>query len=315
MIKQTANKLKFSNKISFLLFHICYHVFIFFKYRIFSDKYLIKKKFYRNLGYKINFVNPKTYNEKINWLKVTDRRQIITNYADKLKARELLAEKFGKQFLVPLIFSTESYKDICPENLPDYPVIIKPNHGSGWFKIIMNKNEINWGETRLECRFWLLDNYYYKSQEWQYRNIKPRLLVEKLLIPKDGGSPNNYRFHCMSGKIEIISVTIYHGAPSNYSTNKYDKDWKELYFFQGKITTEPKVAIPQPDNYNKMCFIAEEVAKDFPYVRVDFYEVDGEMYYGEVTFHDSGGLDKFYPDEWDTVFGEKLHLENYTYTD
>lgn len=308
MLKKIFHRLKYKHKLGCYAFILANKIYVFFKFRLFSDQYLIEKKFLTKIGYAPDLKNPKTYNEKINWLKLHDRRDLMTDYADKVKARNIIAQNFGAQFLIPHHFITCNVNDIQPENLPDYPFIIKPNHGSGWLKIVWKKELEDWQKIRTDCHIWLAENYYYKTQEWQYKNILPQLIVEKLLVTKEGELPNNYRFHCFSGRVEFISVTIYKDNHSNVVTNKYDTNWQPLHFSQGEPFRNPIYSVPKPTNFNIMCSISKAIAKQFAYVRIDFYEIDGMLYFSEVTLHDSGGYEKLYPEEWDLLLGQKIEL-------
>jgi hypothetical protein len=258
----------------------------------------------------LDLKNPITFNEKIQWIKLYDRRDIHTLYADKYKVRNFLSKKYGTEYLVPLVMATKNYKDISYANMPDYPVIIKPNHASGWYHIIKDKSKVDWHKIQTDCRCWLNDNYYYFEKEWQYKNIEPCIVVEKLLMGNNGEIPNNYRLHCMNGNVEIVSVNIYQSDNKAYSSGKYNKNWEYLDFRFGTEAVQEKIMnLKQPLNLNKMISIAEDIAKDFHYVRVDFYEVEGKLYYGEITLHDSSGYDKIIPFDWDTKFGKLIPLK------
>jgi hypothetical protein len=148
--------------------------------------------FERKQGYKLDLDNPKTLNEKIQWLKIHDRKPLYTICADKYAIRDYISEKFGDKYLIPLVMHTSDVKQLNANNLPNYPFIIKANHDSGNYKIIRDKNNVDWAKQQLICKSWLLNNYFPVDREWQYKNIKPQIVVEKLLIQKDGKIPNDY---------------------------------------------------------------------------------------------------------------------------
>lgn len=282
-------------------------------YRLFlSDESVIKRQFRRAHGYNVDLNNPVTFNEKTQWIKLFERTPQHTLFADKLAVRDIMRERYGEDGLVPLLFRTKNWKEIGPENMPDFPFIIKPNHGSGWYHIIHDKAKVDWNKVKTDCRFWLTQNYYYMQREWQYKNIVPEILVEKLLIPSYGGLPNNYRLHCLGGLVEVVSVNICFGDPTVFVAKKFNKNWELLDFeFGTESKSHPafeNISIEMPVNFNRMVTIAEDIAKNYPYVRVDFFEVDGKMYYGEITFHDSGGYDKINPFSWDELLGSKMDL-------
>lgn len=313
-IKTLLNRIIYSSNLGYYFARILFGIRHFFSFRLYlPDKCAVQKQFRRAQGYKMNMGNPKTLNEKMQWLKIYDRTPLHTLYADKYAVRKFFEERFGKEGLIDLVYQTTFWKDITIEKMPDFPFIIKPNHGSGWYHIIKDKNTADWNKIRIDCRFWLSQNPYQMQKEWQYKNIPPCIIVEKLLIPKNGRIANNYRVHCMSGHVEIISVNLYLGNTRNFIARKFNKKWEPLNFRFGSedindISTKYHEEIPMPVNFDRMMFIAEDIAKDFAYVRVDFYEVDDKMYYGEITFHDSGGYDKIRPFEWDEKFGAMVNL-------
>lgn len=314
-IKKILNSIMYSSNIGYLIVRIILESRNFWVHRYYlSDISAVKKRFKITQGYKLNIKKPKTFNEKIQWLKLNDRRTVHTLYADKLAVRNILENRFGKEGLIDLIFQTKNWKDIKIENLPDFPFIIKSNHGSGFYHIVEDKNKVDWNKIRTDCRLWLSSNYYLVDREWQYKNTPRCLIVEKLLIPKNGGIPNNYRIHCLDGKVEIISVNYYIGTTKAYIAKKYNRKWESLDFRFGteEISKEinmDTINVPKPITFDRMMFIAESFGQEFAYVRVDFYEVDGILYYGEITFHDSGGYDRIIPFEWDIKLGEKIKLK------
>ena len=303
-----------SNMTFYIIVHLMNLYRFFSQKKYLSDKKDLENRFKRAQGYKLNLHNPQTINEKIQWLKIYDRTAFHTLCADKYAVRYFFKEKFGEEHLIDLVFHTADWKEILFENMPDFPFIIKPNHGSGWYKIIHNKNEIDWKEMQTLSRYWLSQNYYPFQREWQYKNIKPQIIVEKLLICKNGQIPTNYRVHCMHGKVELIALTVYLGGNTeNYRNLKFDRDWKYLDFdWAEKGANLAKLRyneeFSKPECLNQIIAIAEEVSKYFKYVRVDFYEVDGKLYHGEITFHDGGGFERITPFEWDLKLGKLIDL-------
>lgn len=284
-----------------------------YSYRLYlNDSEAIQYRFKIAHGYSFDFENPNTLNEKMQWLKINDRTALHTLLADKWKIRDYIKEKYGDNILTEVVFQTENWKDIVIKNMPNYPFVIKPNHGSGWYHFVYDKTKVNWNQIKSDCRFWLTQNFYHFEREWQYKFIKPCIVVEKLLIPQTGGLPNNYRLHCLSGIVEVISVNLCFGDPNTFIAKKFDKNWNRLNFKYGIEIKEQKeyqdMLITPPKSLNKMIDIAENIAKHFAYVRVDFYEVDDKLYFSEITFHDSGGYDKIIPFEWDKKLGGKISL-------
>lgn len=285
----------------------------FYLYRSFlSDKKITKKK-YRDIYHKDpNLDNPQTLNEKILWLKLNARNPLMTKCADKYTAREVIREKFGEEYLIPLLFSTDNWRDITLENIPDENCIIKPSHSQGDMLIIKDKNKLDIKKLRYDARTWMLRNLYYETQEWPYKDCKPKLIIEKLLQTKDGYIPNDYKLHFINGKLEFVYCAV--GRETVNKRNIYDAEWNPYYFswvepFKDASTIRGE-EIPAPATFEQMKKMGAEIAKNFPYVRVDFYDVDGNLYFGEITFFHGGGFDVFVPSEYDKIFGDKLILPN-----
>ena len=251
----------------------------------------------------LNLEMPRTFNEKIQWLKLNDRTQLHVKCADKIAVRDYVKEKIGEHYLIPLIFSTKKATKITPKILPDYPVIIKANHDSGSYIIVREKNKLNWKEIRLMFKKALEFNYYFNLREWQYKNISPQILIEKLLIKKDGSIPEDYKFHCFNGKVKYIQVDL--DRETKHTRNMYNINWTllDLEFHYPKGTYSPP-----PVCLEKMISLAEKLAISFYYVRIDFYQINNDIFFGEITFHPEGGFGKFNPKKWDLIFGEQLKL-------
>ncbi|MCI8661461.1 MAG: glycosyl transferase [Lachnospiraceae bacterium] len=272
-------------------------------------EYVIKKRFRQTFGREINLESPTTLNEKLQWLKLNIHEDFHTQCADKYKARDVW-RKYGEDGLIPLLFKTYDYRDITIESIPDEPCIIKANTGCGSYHIIRDKSDINIKSIQRECRSWLVGNYYYVSQEWQYKNIKPCILIEKLLLDANGKIPNDYKFNFINGELQFIYCSVDREG-QNYRSI-YGPDWKRLNIeWVGKNNHKGTLVgadIQPPHNLDRMIEIGKDIAKRFCYVRVDFYEVDKRLYYGEITLHHGSGFDTFEPEEYDYIYGEKLKL-------
>ena len=279
----------------------------FFTHLFYSDKKRISKHWKNYFSNKIDFDHPKTLNEKIQWLKVNDRRDIHTLLADKFASRKYISENFGDEYLVPLLFVTDKVRLLNKTHITEVPFIVKPNNGSGLYKIYRNFDDVNWKHLRRDARTWLKRRYYEESQEWQYKNMKPLIVVEKLLTDKFGKIPNDYKLHFINGKFVFIYCAIDREG-ENYR-NIYDLDWNLLPFsWSGHKSVNVGNAISKPKTFANMLEIGEFIAKDFAYVRVDFFEVDGKLYCGEITFHHGSGYDKFDPPHFDKMYGDLLDL-------
>ncbi len=283
------------------------------KNNLVPDKIYVKLRYKELMGKSLNLKNPKTLNEKISWLKIYDRTPLHTQCADKYKVRDYIAEKIGENYLVPLYFQSMNPKDINPKNITEYPCIIKANHDSSGGIFVFNPNDVNWNEVQEELKRRLLKNYYPKSKEWQYKNIEPRIIVEKLLQDRNGEIPMDYKLHCFNGVVNMVQVDIGRGT-KNHFRNWYDRDWtREDYRWSspkenGTYTDPSDEDVEPPESLAQMIELSEVLSQAFDYVRVDWYDVDGKLYFGELTFHHDGGNKPILPEEWDYKLGERLNI-------
>lgn len=275
-----------------------------------SDEEMTSRRFKNVFGREIDLNNPTTLNEKIQWLKLHVRKDIQTVLADKYAVRQYVKDNFGEEYLVPLLFETTDWRDIKYENIPQVPCIVKPNHGTGQYVIIRDRNQIKVDELKVKCLEWLNTDFYRITQEWQYKNIERRIIIEKLLQTKSGTIPNDYKLNYINGNLEFIYCSV--GRENENKRNVYDSNWNPIYFSWVEPFKDTKnirgEEIPAPQTLDKMKEIGDKVAKQFSYVRVDFYDVDGKLYIGEITFHHGGGFDVFVPEEYDYLYGKKLTL-------
>lgn len=283
--------------------------FVFF--RIIPKKIFLKMKYQGIFGKDLCLKNPQTLNEKLQWKKIYDKKEIYTLCADKYNVRDFIKKKIGGKYLIPLILSTNNPSKI-DFNKIKIPFIIKTSHGSGQNIIIKDKEDFNEKEIIRKCKKWLKINYYYAGKEWQYKNIKPRILIEKLLLDEKGQIPKDYKFHCFNGKVEFIQVDT--DRFWDHKRSFFNTSWKLLPFtWCGKKGNKPVYKINKninrPENLNKMIKIAEKLSKDFDYVRVDLYSVRNRIYFGELTFHHGAGFESFFPQKYDEIFGKKLKLK------
>lgn len=302
--------LKYKGKLGYLLATVAYEGYRLLKYYRFSETAYLKKRFLNMQGYPLDLENPKSLNEKLQWLKIHDRRDIYTTFADKYAVREWVAQNIGEDVLIPLLYETTNPNDIRPENLPNEPFILKANHDSGSYLIVRDKSQIDWEKVRIDCKWWLSKNYYWIDREFQYKAIQPRIIVEKLLVTANGKIPNDYKLHCINGEVQFIYVAV--DREGTNKRNIYDKHWQPFHIsWANKFKDVSKLRgeeINPPASLSHMIAISEQVAKLFAYVRVDFYDVDGKLYFGEITQCHGGGFDQMRPIEWDYKFGEMLKI-------
>ena len=270
-----------------------------------SDEEYIKNSFKKKLGYTLNLDVPNTFNEKIQWLKLHDRTPLHTICANKYKVREHIAKTIGSQYLIPLLYETSDANTLTKENLPEAPFVLKSNHDSGNVIIVKDKESINWKYVQRRFTQVLKSNYYYPGREWQYKDIEPLVIVEEMLLDKNNKIPNDYKLHCFNGK--LLFTQIDSDRFENHKRNLYDINWELMPCL---LIYENDELIEKPNTMDKMQELAEVLAKDFDYVRVDFYTVEGKIYFGEITFHPESGFGKFSSKECDEKLGSLLKLSS-----
>lgn len=254
----------------------------------------------------INFKNPKYFGEKIQWLKLNGNLERYTNYADKYKVREFVTKKIGEEYLIPLIGVYGSTDEIGYEKLPK-KCVLKLNTGSGYNLIITDKESTNIKRTNEIINKWLKEDYYKIKKEPQYKNIEKKILCEKYIADKEG-KLQDYKFYCFDGKIEFVEVDF--DRFKDHRMNFYDLNWNLLNIRKGNYKNYPK-EFSKPKNFNKMIEIAEKLSEDFQFVRVDLYNVNGTIYFGELTFTPAGGLTPFTPIEKDLEYAKKLEISKH----
>jgi hypothetical protein len=284
-----------------------------YKFRYISDRKYIEQQYLQVMGYPLNLDNPILLNEKIQWLKLYDRNKQYNLYADKYRVREYVKNKIGEQYLIPIYKVIPKNKKLTSSDFPDYPVVIKANHNSGGTKIIFNKNSIDLKLLNRTCNNWLRENYYYVSKEAQYKHIKPLLFIEKLLLDENENIPEDLKLHCFNGKVELISIDS--NRFTNHCRDFYDRDWNKIdmiwsLFKNGKPTSpNSDVTIPKPEILDHLIEVAEKLASEFKYVRVDLYIVKKQIYFGELTLHHGGGFQEILPKSKAIELGKLIDLE------
>jgi hypothetical protein len=270
-----------------------------------TDEEHIQMNYKRFFGKKADLVNPKLFTEKIQWLKLNDRNDLHTQCADKYLVRNYIEEKIGSKYLIPLVFMTEDENYINQDKLPNYPVIIKTTHDSGGTFIIKDKNNFDFKELQKELATRMKRNFYYLNREWEYKNIKPRIIVEKVLKDDSGNEQlNDYKIYCFHGKPMFMQTIFDRGIETK--EDWYDTDWNllDVHYFSPN-----KKNLDKPELLSELLRISKMLSKDFPYVRVDLYISNNQIYFGELTFRPYGGYMKFVPESFDLELGNYLSLE------
>lgn len=275
-----------------------------------SDSTCYELLFAWNHGYRLKWAEVRTFNEKVQWLKRYNRQPSYRCWADKLAVRRLVSARIGEVYLVPLLAHATRFEDIAWHDLAP-PFIVKPSHMSGAVKVVQQNGPAERQALAADCYRWLRQDYGKTSREAQYAGIERRILVERLLTTPDGSELADYKLHCFGGSVAFVQVDL--NRYSDHRRNFYDLDWRPLPFTwsicAGDHPLWPHGAtVERPAALADLVRLAEALAKDFPYLRVDFYIVGGQLYFGEVTFHPGGGYERILPAEWDVALGVRLRL-------
>lgn len=263
--------------------------------------------FKKHLGYNLNLSHPRTLNEKLQWLKLYYKKPLLTTCADKLAVRKYISNSIGDSYLIPLVHTTDDPDTLESFNFPDYPFIIKANHDSGGYHIIRNKNDMDLAKIIADAKHWLTSNHFSKTKEWQYKNIKPCIIIEELLLDKNNRIPNDIKFTCINGRVEMVHVDS--NKEVQHLRNNYTRDFVPLSV-NWPAEYSRNDTMPVPEGFLAARELAEVLAKPFPFVRVDFYLLESRIYFGELTFHPTSGFGRFSPAYYDIKFGSKLKLPN-----
>lgn len=278
-----------------------------------SDETFAKMKYKENTGRTLNLENPTTFNEKLWWLKLNNRDPLLTICSDKYKVRDYVKGCGLEHILTKLYGVYDNVNDIDFDKLPDR-AFIKTNHGSGTNTIWDKTKPFDIQKFRKRFGKALKQNYYWQSREWNYKNIEPKILVEEFLEDKENESLIDYKFFCFDGVVRIVSVELGVALPDGghnpYSTrNIYNRDFEYLDVRLGRDHFD-KTLVSKPKNFDKMIEYAEVLSQPFPHCRVDLYNIDGKIFFGELTFYHGGATQKIEPKEWEKRLGDWIDLNS-----
>lgn len=275
-------------------------------YRFNDEKYL--KEFYKyKLNKELDLKEPKDFNEKLQWLKLNDRKPIYTNLVDKYEVKKIIAKEIGDEYIIPTIGIYKSFDEIDFDLLPQ-KFVIKCTHDSGGLIICKDKSNFDVKKARKKINHFLKVNHYYYAREWPYKDVSPRIIIENYMQNGTDGDLRDYKFYCFNGIPHYLYVSE---GLSNHKTAKidfYDMDFEKAPFGREDYLHFDKKPL-KPVNFEKMKELSKKLSKDIPFVRVDFYEINGKIYFGELTFTPCGGFMKFYPEEWDRKLGDLIKLD------
>ncbi len=270
------------------------------------DKMYLKCRYFVLMRKKLNLKNPVTYNEKLQWLKLYDRNPLYTDMVDKYEAKNIVARKFGEEHVIKTLGVWNKFDEIDFDALPK-SFVLKCTHDSGGLVIVTDKSKLDKEEARRKIEKSLKVNFYWSTREWPYKNVPPRIIAEEYMEDFKTGELRDYKFFCFNGVAKALFVA---SERQNESTETkfdfFDMNYNHLPLING----HPNAEVPpeKPACFDQMKQFAELLSQNIPHLRVDFYEVNGKVYFGEMTFYHWSGMVPFEPEEWDKTFGDWIEL-------
>lgn len=270
------------------------------------DEIHLKRLFKIMIGKPLNLNSPQTFNEKLQWLKINNRKNEYTNMVDKYEMKKIVSNLIGDSYVIPTIGVYERFDDIDFSILPKQ-FVIKCTHDSGGLVIVRDKSKLDINKARKKINKCLKKNYYYFSREWPYKNIKPRIIVEKYMEDDKNESMRDYKFFCFNGEPKIMYISE---GLENHKTARmsfYDMDFK-LTSCKRREYKQLEYKPDKPRNFKKMIDFSKLLSKNIPHSRVDWYEINGQLYFGEFTFFTCSGFISFEDSKWDYKLGTWINI-------
>lgn len=259
-------------------------------------------------GKKLDLKNPKEFNEKIQWYKVFYHPKKLNQLVDKYAVRAYVEDKIGSKYLNEFYGIYKSFSEINFDKLPNQ-FVVKATHASSYNLIVKDKSTLNKKKVRLLFKKWLRTNQYYRTgQEWAYKDVLPRLLVEKFLKENGQTSLIDYKFYCFNGVAKFLEIHL--DREDDHKRAFYDLDFKKLPFRNVSLKQSIDKELIKPATFEEMIALSEKLADKLPYVRVDFYSIKDKIIFGEMTFYPSDGKKDFYPEEYNKSLGDLFNIPN-----
>ncbi len=257
-------------------------------YRSFTDK-------------KLNLKNPAGFNEKLQWLKLYDRKPIYTEMVDKYAAKQFVADRIGEEYIIKTLGVWDKFEDIDFDALPD-SFVLKCTHDSAGLVICTDKLKFDYEAAKNKLNSCLKRNFYYSGREWQYKNVVPRIIAEEYMEDTALGELRDYKFFTFGAEPKIVHIVSNRNNPKEPTYGDfYDMEYKHLDLTMGHDNAP--YPIEKPENFEKMKEFARILSAGTKHLRVDFYEVNGKLYFGELTFYQDSGVADIVPLEWDAILG------------
>lgn len=274
-------------------------------FRWMPDKPYLELMYFAHFGKKLDLTNPKTFNEKLQWLKLYDRKPEYTAMVDKYEAKKYVAAKIGEEYIIPTLGVWDRIEDIDFDMLPNQ-FVLKCTHDCGSVVICKDKSQFDTAKAKEKLKKGLTHEYFYWGREWPYKHVKRRIIAEKFMVDESGGELTDYKFMCFHGTVGNVFTVTERYSGAGLKVTFFDRDWNQFPFERHYPAS--KIAIARPKNLEKMIELAEKLSQGIPFVRVDFYEVAGKIYFGELTFFPGNGMEEFTPEQWDRKLGDLIDL-------
>lgn len=270
-----------------------------------NDEFFLKIKWRLKMGSKLDLTNPSTFNEKLQWLKLFYRKPIQTKMVDKVDAKQYVEQLIGKDYIIPTIGIYNDVHEVNWEKLPK-SFVIKCAHDSAGVVVCCDKKNINIEEAKKKLQKGLGRSYYKTNREWPYKNVPRRIICEQYLVDDSGYELKDYKFFCFNGKVKLFKIDF--DRTIGHKANYYDINGNILSFGETICPPDFNKQLVLPSKFDDMIKIAERLSNGFPFLRVDLYNVRGQIYFGELTFFPASGFGTFTDYKWDEKMGEWISL-------
>lgn len=257
----------------------------------------------KKYGYVPNVFRPKTYNEKILYRILFDRRHVLAEIADKEAVRSYVKSRVGAK-LLPEVYVTTAHPETIPFDELPKQFVVKPTHGSGWIQIVRDKSRLDRDALIKTCNDWLSQNFYKATREWAYKDIEPKIIVEQFIDEGTGEAPLDYKFFVFDGVVELVQVNV--DRFKEHRVGHYTPNWDKIYIRSDYDDVERE--IPPPPHLAEMLTVAETLGKEWDFIRVDLYDTPDKFYFGELTATPGCAMVGFRPPEFDEYLGSRWKL-------
>ena len=262
----------------------------------------LKLKYYYHFGEKLNLKNPRTFNEKLQWLKLHNRNPQYTKMVDKYEVKKYVSKVLDKQYVIPTLEVWNTFEEIDFDALPNQ-FVLKCTHDSGGLVVCKDKDKLDVKEAKKKINQSLQNNYYYNGREWPYKNVKPRIIAEQYMAD----DLRDYKLFCFNGVPRMTLVCSERFTKGGLKEDFYDEAWNHLEI-QRPAYGNAVLPIERPKQYELMKELAAKLSEKMTFARIDFYEVNEKVYFGEITFYPASGFAGFTPEEWDLRLGDWIKL-------